>query len=111
MLDLLVTPDPEVLERARLYVDRGFDLITDHFVNTRDWMRIIDFGRLSIFDPHRCILAQVFGGYTSGTEQLGIEFPDSTVRYGFCTNSAHGLTDEVLIAAWRDKITGELTAA
>lgn len=66
-----------------------------------DWPRQIDLETLDLYDPHQCVIGQLFGSF------YNIPFTDANAsRLGFDIRSVYA-TDgyEELQAAWIDKLT------
>lgn len=54
----------------RQAVNDGVKFLDKHFGTRTTWVVEIDRLRLDMFDPHKCILGQLFGDYYEGIKQL-----------------------------------------
>lgn len=98
---------PELTEADRLAderADRGFRALTRHYGST-DWKSRVDPDNLDIMDPFLCVLAQATGGYILGQRLLGLDFLEPAIsEHGFCTDGTVGISNRVLVAAWRRRL-------
>jgi hypothetical protein len=67
---------PDTAEEA---VSFGVALLDEH---APDWASAIDVDTLVMSEGNRCVLGQLFGGYTYGCDRLGI-YEDTPERCGF----------------------------
>ena len=85
-----LTPyDEAVLEAAALLDERG----------PTGWRELVDLESLNLVDCHHCMLAQIYGGFTQGLRDLGMDYSSHRVR-AFSGSRAHEMQ-----VAWRDYLT------
>lgn len=75
------------------------------------WFQKINRVTLDMADNKKCILGQVYGDYTQGALQVGLETPRSRFEHGFAVPGI--ITGEVVECkrAWSCAIEARLTAA
>lgn len=90
------------------YVTNGLDYLDRHFGRV-PWRPAIDKGSLDIDDLFTCVLGQLFGGYATGTDIIGvsrsnINYDGAAAYYGFTTVYTDNRPDkmEILTRAWRN---------
>ncbi len=82
----------------RKNVARGAEML-DRFYP--DWHKHVDLDTLDMFDTRRCVLAQLYGTFRMGMNELGDFTPDWPQRHGFdCTMTTEPITRE----CWVDEI-------
>jgi hypothetical protein len=90
--------------KTKRAVARGAALLDKH--GPDGWRGLIDLGTLDIARSSRCVLGQVYGGYTTGMLYLhganGHVFP-CPERYGFICRD--GASNEELTQAWREYLS------
>ncbi len=99
-------PDPErhveAKSREQEAMERGVALLDK---KSPGWWMEVDTDNLDSFDPTRCVLKQVYGGYNRGLSVLGIPWsvPGEPIKYGFCPLNTTA-SREALNQAWVDEI-------
>jgi hypothetical protein len=80
--------------------------------NARGWATGISRERLDLGSCQQCVLAQLFGDYTSGLNTLRIMvICGDDIRFGFATDEPNGDEYPQLTTAWRREITKRLPVA
>lgn len=88
-------------ERARLAARRGATLLD---TVSPGWAAKCDTLTLSIFDPARCVLCQVFGGYLAGVTAVRAVMTGTVRDYGFDWPIGDSRGHDDLVTAWRGEI-------
>jgi hypothetical protein len=81
-------------------VATGAALLDEHG-NGNGWRRDINKGTLNINDFYLCVLAQLFGNYSAGLQELGLFTTSEAIEHGFDVEMGVDDSDE-LTSAWLD---------
>lgn len=92
---------PDYSKYAKEAVERGVDLLDER---VPEWRTKIDVFTLRMSEPDRCVLGQLFGGYSEGVAELRLSGNQDPCRMGF--DIYDGYTSyEYLQTAWKEALS------
>lgn len=93
------------LEEAKVRVELGADMLTEHEHDGPAWVNRIDLDRLDIQSGMACVGAQLYGDdwYSFRDEYVGMSYADLCDR-GFDSPMGNRFELDLLDQAWREKI-------
>lgn len=98
---------PPIRERA----EAGAARLSLRTAGVARWWEYIHLGSLNVGSCHDCVLGQVYGSFSLGLEQLGLD-DLGAMALGFSTHWDEGdAEDRQLAAAWEDLVLAAREAA
>ena len=67
-----------------------------------EWRELINWETLEIWEPRKCLLFQIFGGYFEGLNAMGIHEPGSFYGFDLSTHDGTGENFALLTEIWKE---------
>ena len=96
-------------EDLRTRIERGAKLLDER---APGWRERIDLDRLDMGGCFDCVLGQLFGGYSTGADALGLHLPtDSSLGFDVDAMEQYPRRRPTGVTSWRREAHNRLTAA